>query len=174
MKIRIRISPHGRLICDTVTDIASDVPAAKSTLNSEVAGKLDAAFALSSAEGLLLLAGLNAREIMPAEFLFWRDFARRFFQTLCQLDEDRLAKFTAGTAKSGRQTPLPPDDPAAAVTIAEAPPMHGLEYLTPGVLRTLWNELAKLVRRRGAEADGGLAMLMKLWNSRRLADAQPQ
>ena len=42
--------------------------------------------------------------------------------------------------------------------------MRGLEYLTPEVLRRLWDELAELVRRRGAETEGGLPAFLRAVN----------
>lgn len=74
-----------------------------------------------------------------------------------------MAEFAAGKDRGG--TPLlRKDDLALAVLIAEAPPMRGLEYLTPEVLRRLWDELAELVRRRGAETEGGLPAFLRAVN----------
>ena len=111
----------------------------------------------------MLLAEPRVTETLPPDLLFWREDARRFFQAVCQLDEERLAEFAAGKDRVG--TPLlRRDDLALAVLIAEAPPMRGLEYLTPEVLRRLWDDLAELVRRRGAETDGGLPAFLRAVN----------
>ena len=163
MILRICVSPHGRLLCEPVTDEAGDTTGIAATLSDTTAKLLGESFSRSSAEGLLLLAEPRVTETLPADFLFWRDYARRFFQAVCQLDEERLVAFAAGTNRG--ETPLlRPDDLALAVLIADAPPMRGLEYLTPTVLTALWDELAELVRRRGAETDGGLTAFLRAVN----------
>ncbi len=152
-------------MCEAVTSDVSDAVQAAVTLSQVATDAIRSAFERSSAEGLLLLAGPSVRETLPAEFLFWREWARRFFQAVCQLDEERLAEFAnSKNTKAGEPPALriaPPDNLALAVLIAEAPPMRGLEYLTPDVLKALWFELAELVRRRGTETDGGLAAFLR-------------
>ena len=161
MMLRISVSPHGRLLCESVTDVAEDL----ATLTDGAACLLCESFQRSSADGVLLLAEPRVTETLPADFLFWRDYARRFFQAVCQLDEERLAEFAGRNASRRSDSPtFRPDDLALAVLIAEAPPMRGLEYLTPSVLKVLWNELAELVRRRGAETDGGLPAFLRAVN----------
>lgn len=113
----------------------------------------------------MLLAGPEVRETLPVDLLFWREWARRFFQMLCQLDEDRLAQFAKPAGKkTGELRVPPPDDLVLAVLIAEAPPMRGLEYLTPAVLGTLWIELGELVREQGRKTEGGLAAFLRKVN----------
>ena len=182
MMLRICVSPHGRLLCEPVTDDAGDSTGAAATVSDSSVRLLRVSFQTSSADGLLLLAEPRVTEALPADLLFWRDYARRFFQAVCQLDEERLAEFATGSGDSRRtpsggvgrpapnESPAPngmpsrPDDLALAVLIAEAPPMRGLEYLTPSVLKELWDELAELVRRRGAETDGGLTAFLRAVN----------
>ncbi len=158
MSIRICVSPHGRLLCEAITD---DVSEAAVALSDAAATAIRSVFEESSAAGLLLLAGPSVRETLPADFLFWRDWARRFFQAVCQLDEEQLAEFAKSKSLDSGKLLLPPDDLALAVLIAEAPPMRGLEYLTPDVLKSLWSELAELVRARGTKTDGGLAAFLR-------------
>ena len=159
------VSPHRRLLCESVVQKAEDAAVSVGGLSDRSAEMIRSAFERSAADGLLLLAEPQVTETLPADLLFWRDYARRFFQTVCQLDEDRLAEFAAGLGKNRGGTPLlRPDDLALAVLIAEAPSMRGLEYLTPSVLKELWDELAELVRRRGAETDGGLTAFLRAVN----------
>ncbi len=169
MILRICVSPHGRLLCEPIADGAEDSSGTAAELTDGSARLLCESFRRSSAEGLLLLAEPRVTETLPPDLLFWREDARRFFQAVCQLDEERLAEFAAGKSGGvGRPAPngMPsrPDDLALAVLIAEAPPMRGLEYLTPEVLRRLWDELAELVRRRGAETDGGMSAFLRAVN----------
>ncbi len=161
MNLRIRVSPHGRLLCEPIADGAEDSSGTAAELTDGSAQLLCESFRRSSAEGLLLLAEPRVAETLPPDLLFWREDARRFFQAVCQLDEERLTEFAE--AKSG--TPLRQrNDLALAVLIAEAPPMRGLEYLTPTVLNALWDELAELVRRRGAQTEGGLPAFLRAVN----------
>ncbi len=165
MILKIRVSPHGRLLCEPIADGAENSNGTAAELTDGSARLLCESFQRSSAEGLLLLAEPHVAETLPPDLLFWREDARRFFQAVCQLDEERLAEFAGRNASRGSDSPtFRPDDLALAVLIAEAPPMHGLEYLTPEVLRRLWDELAELVRRRGTETDGGLPAFLRAVN----------
>ena len=174
MNLRIVVSPHGRLLCESVLD-AADVG------TSDVAG-VDAirqSFEVSSAEGLLNLVAAHAGDALPPDLLFWRDWGRRFFDALSQLDQEQLAAFSTSrrtksrdavedrNASSSLAVPLPPDDLALAVLISEAPPMRGLEYLTPDVFKRLWQELALLASHRAAETDGGLPAFLRAVNPQR-------
>ncbi len=161
MSLRICVSPHGRLLCELVSEERAESTAAAISLSDDSVRLLRESFQRSAAAGLLLLAEPRVTETLPADFLFWRDYARRFFQAVCQLDEERLIGFAAG---KGGASLLPPDDLALAVLIAEAPPMRGLEYLTPSVLKALWDELAELVRRLGADTEGGLPAFLRAVN----------
>jgi non-specific serine/threonine protein kinase len=153
------------LSCETVADGSSAAAAATSPLSEPVTNALHSAFGRSSAEGLLLLAGPGVSENLPADFLFWREWARRFFQAVCQLDEERLRQFAKSTGTKRDESPAPPPDDLALTTlIAEAPPMRGLEYLTPQVLTSLWFELSALVREHGANAVGGLTAFLRQVN----------
>ncbi|MDB5335372.1 MAG: ATP-dependent helicase [Planctomycetaceae bacterium] len=160
MNLRTSVSPHGRLLCETVTHTGSDTTEPAISLTQETATALLTAFESSPAEGLLLLAGQTLSEALPADFVFWRKFSRQFFQAATQLDEERQAQFTK-TARTSSESLVPsPNDLEMTVLIADAPPMRGLEYLTPAVLKALWSELTDLVRTRAAEAEGGLAALL--------------
>lgn len=156
MSIQIVVTPHGRLLTEAVS--AEDTsPTAGNSLSEADRASLQAAFAKSPAEGLLLLAKPVFKNSLPAGFLFWREWARKFFQALGQLDETGLAAFGAAS----KADPKLPDDLQLALVIADAPPMRGLEYLTADVLKTLWAELAELVRELAAETKGGLSALLR-------------
>ena len=156
MNLHISLSPHARLLCETVAHDEDAIVALGPSLTEESGDGLLTVFRVSSADGLLLLAGQAIREALPADLVFWRDWSRRFFQTVCQLDEERQAEFAAATSLQAlKRLVPPPDNLALAVLIAEAPPMRGLEYLTPDVLVGLWFELAELVRDRAAEKRAG-------------------
>ncbi len=184
--MQLVVTPHGRLIVEAVAagdDAGLAVSSSTSASLSEAAATLlSQSFGCSSADGLLLLAKPVLKEELPPAFVFWREWSRRFFQSLCQLDEDSLAAFVKdakGKAEAARTKdpsppaplparpgrgeiePAPPDELELAVIVADAPPMRGLEYLTPGVLKSLWGELAELVKRLAAETEGGIAGLLR-------------
>jgi non-specific serine/threonine protein kinase len=123
-------------------------------LETQTAGALQRAFGASSAEGLLLLATNELEQELPAEFVFWRGFARDFFQHLCHLGEVSLAEWMALKE---------PGDEALASLVSAAPPMRGLEYLSPERLRSLWRDLRDLaVARAGQHSNGPAAWLQAL------------
>src|ERR1700709_2427842 len=108
MSIRICISPHGRLLCEAVADAANDATSVTGSLSSTSVSAIRAAFDNSSAEGLLWLAGPSVKESLSADLLFWREWARQFFQTLCQFDEQRLANFAKSVGAKTDEVLVPP------------------------------------------------------------------
>jgi SNF2 family DNA or RNA helicase len=152
MSLSIQITPGGHL--RTVAD-----PESPPELSSEAAAALEKAFGASSAEGLLLLASSQLDEELPAAFVFWRSLSRQFFQAVCQLGEGGFSKWPSVTA---------PGEEELTRIAADAPPMRGLEYLNPGLMEAIWNELRPLATARAAEwAEGPAAWLRSvnpLWH----------
>src|SRR5262245_28327889 len=107
MSIRTYISPHGRVVCEE-SEAATVEPAV--ALSEPTERAIRAAFDVSSAEGLLLLGGQTIREPLPADLLFWREFGRRFFQSLCQLNQEQLEAF-ASLQSAGRRSSKPAPSP---------------------------------------------------------------
>src|SRR5258708_4421376 len=110
----ISITPSGRLRVE-------EELATEPTLDESASDALRRAFGESSAAGLLLLAtsALDHQEL-PAAIVFWRGFARDFFQRVCHLGETPVEQWT------GLKEPA---DDELAKLVAGAPPMRGLEYL---------------------------------------------
>jgi non-specific serine/threonine protein kinase len=92
---------------------------------------LSDAFAASSGAGLLALAGASAGSLPPP--LRWaREVACTYMTRLCQSPD----------LDPGHWPDLPPPDAQALAALVDAaPPMRGLEYLTPRVLSELWRTL---------------------------------
>jgi SNF2 family DNA or RNA helicase len=124
MSRTIRMTPAGRLIAEGAPDAVPE-------LDEERETQLDAAFARSSPDGLLLLATSAFDCPLPAAMVYWRDFARRCFHALCHASEDGAPQWER----------LDPPSDSWAELIAEAPPMRGLEYLAEQTLDNLWREL---------------------------------
>ncbi len=145
----IILTPGGRLR----VEMGADVQAATSE------AVLRDAFAESNAQGLFLLTTQTLDRELPAEFTFWRGFAREFFQRLCQFGDHTIEQW---------QTLSAPVTNQLEQWIGDAPPMRGLEYLTPDRLAAFWDELRDLAVARGkAHAGGPAAWLLSvnpLWH----------
>ncbi|MDP2751200.1 MAG: DEAD/DEAH box helicase [Rhodocyclaceae bacterium] len=98
-------------------------------LPERVAVAVTYAFESGVGEALLHLGATEVTTVLPPIWGWWRNFAVRFFTTLCTTADDSIA-------------PPPPDALTLETLIADAPPMMGSEYLTPEVLLTLWAHIA--------------------------------
>ncbi|MDA0282641.1 MAG: SNF2-related protein, partial [Planctomycetota bacterium] len=164
MSIRPVVTPAGHLIVDA----ADDADVADGAFKAAVLRELQAAFENSGADGLLRLASGHQQSELPAAFVFWREFAQRFFHELCGLSEESLQKLASSSKARSENTITPPHELTLIGLIESAPPMRGLEYLTPDVLRGLWSELRELVLDEAAAFDEGpvayLRSVNPLWN----------
>jgi len=140
MSRAIRITPAGRLVVESA-------PESQPPLDATLAAGLEAAFGESSARGLLWLVSRALGQPLPPALLFWRELGQRFFHELCHLGEDVSGKWS--------QLECPPLEELEAMT-AVAPPMRGLEYLSPEVLGRLWRELRELVIEQAQKHPDGL------------------
>jgi len=164
MTIRSVITPTGNLIVETVDD-ADDRRATSQAASQQ---DLQAAFEDSSAAGLLSLASGSLHAELPAEFVYWREFAQRFFHEVCGLGEEELRRAVASSKARGAGAVEPPHELTLIGLIENAPPMRGLEYLTPDVLRGLWSDLQAMVLEQAAAFGEGPAAYLRslnpLWN----------
>ena len=152
---RLRLSPHGRLLYDPA---AAASGAAAVAMSHEIAAEIAAAFAAGEVAGLLHLAGLADTAAMPPDLAFFRGQARRVVTAVGHLAEEGRAAFLEAKSRRDLERLLPPPDAdSLAAAIAAAPPMPGLEYLSAGVLREMWFELAAAVQERARATKGGLA-----------------
>ncbi|MGA2888210.1 MAG: DEAD/DEAH box helicase [Terracidiphilus sp.] len=141
MGLILSISPHGRLI-------AATTPANESLLDEAIAGRIAHAFSQGQASGLLHMASRELETSVPPGFAFARDFACNYFTRLCH---------TPDISSALELTPIPaPDAEGLAEMAAVAPPMRGLEYLTPDCLAGWWTELDNLVRQQMTESRGSV------------------
>jgi len=155
---RLRLAPPGRLVYEPCP-VADDAPGV--TLQREIFAGIATAFAAGQVAGLLHLAGLADAVALPSDLAFYRGHARRLIAAVGQLAEDGRAAFMQATTRRDFERVIPaPDDEAFAATVAAAPPMPGLEYLSPAVLRELWFDLAAAIRERAAAGKGGLASVL--------------
>lgn len=117
--------------------------------------RLQAALGVSAACGLELLAGEFLNEDLLPSLGFWREFSRRYFTRLCHTPNlDNL---------SGVAIPKPSDEELGSLA-ETAPPMKGLEYLTGGVLGSIWDELDQHVQEQIRRAEGGAPAYLRATN----------
>jgi hypothetical protein len=173
----LAISPQGRLWIEQAP--AADARGTEDGRppNSEpVLDQLRADFATSTAAGLFSLAVTTLPDTvpetkpgkvsgdMPAEVAFWKRWAVDLLHSLCHLDESGRQQFMASAKVTLESVVPPPDDLALAVLVSEAPPMRGLEFLTPQLLRKFWVDLAGVVRQKASEDRSGLVGLLQRIN----------
>ncbi|MEZ6055842.1 MAG: DEAD/DEAH box helicase [Planctomycetaceae bacterium] len=89
---------------------------------------------------------------LSASLAYWQQFARRYFQALCR----------QGIPPDGTwNRPQAPDSETLDELLVAAPPMRGLEYLSPETLCRLWSMLDLLTQQKSASRKGGLASYLK-------------
>lgn len=139
-KLTLGVLPSGTLglVTDPTiepSDASSDTLGSRKPTDlraSSLPAKLVAAFDQSAAAGLTLLASDHYRSGLKSVPLFWRDFARRYFQSLCRQSSQSSRDWSS---------PEPPNEEDLGELLSEAPPMIGLEYLTDTALAGAWESL---------------------------------
>jgi SNF2-related domain/SNF2 Helicase protein/Helicase conserved C-terminal domain len=131
MPVELLLSPQGHLHTREVTGPDG------AALDGLAGKRIHAAFAESSAHGLLHLATTELQSSLPPAFAFARDFARHYLTRLCKTSTD---------GDSGAPPSIaPPSETDLAFQVLEAPPMPGAEYLTREVLAEWWSALDAFV-----------------------------
>jgi non-specific serine/threonine protein kinase len=132
----LRLHPSGRLILDGAPD-----------------GPLATAFARDWREGLFTLAAMPRDGDDEPEALslrFWREVAAHLLSRLCHLPPGSEAV-----------PPLTPPAPERLAAWCEgAPPFAGAEYLGPGLLAGIWDQLVRWTGEAAATA-GGVSRLLE-------------
>ena len=133
----LTISPQGHLLVRETALESPDGNPSKALLE---------AYRKSPARAMLHSASTEMEAVLPASFEFARSIARLYLTNLCK----------AATSEPG--VPIPAIPPPAADlerAVLQAPPMTGLEYLTPEVLSNWWRDLDSLTRGEIAKHPGG-------------------
>ncbi|MFT3767720.1 MAG: DEAD/DEAH box helicase [Minicystis sp.] len=147
--VALAVSPHGVLHLDARAPDAMMLPA-----------RIGAAFAMSSAHGLLHLASVELGAQLPPSLAFGREIAKLFFARLCAVPD-------LEATRASLAIPPPTDDLAALV--AAAPPMLGAEYLSVDVLTAAWSAIEAEAQREIAAFDGPVQAWLQeknpLWNA---------
>ena len=133
----LTITPQGHLL---VREMPLESP------DKRLSNGLLEAYRDSSARGMLYSASEETEPVLPPSFEYARSIARLYLTNLCKaaIDESvgALGKIPAPSADLDR-------------AILQAPPMTGLEYLTPDVLANLWHDLDSHVRGEIEKHPGG-------------------
>ena len=93
---------------------------------------------------------------MPPVFTWWREFGARYVTALCTRCEGDAAQDQFGLE-------APPMQELEEIAIS-APPMTGAEYLTAGVLDSLWQDLNKAFLVELSESECGVQDFLKRRN----------
>jgi superfamily II DNA or RNA helicase len=101
--------------------------------------KIIAAFNSCQSEGLLALAAIRQTNTLPPSLVFWRDFAGRYFNALCQLP--------AAEAKQIAPISAPSENELKEIA-ASIPPMLGAEYCSSEMLTQVWQTLDQWVHEK--------------------------
>ncbi len=133
----LTITPQGHLLLRETPLETTDRKPSKATLE---------AYRESSAGGMLYSASEELDAALPPSFDFARSIGRLYLTHLCK----------AATGEPGEAIPeLPPPVADLEQAIRQAPPMVGLEYLTPEVLSSWWQDLDSLARSEIGTHPGG-------------------
>ena len=153
----LRLTPHGHLVLEP----SADAP----EIDPRVAERLSDAFARGGGNGLLQLGAGEVGQTLPPTFLWWRGFAARYVAALCLQSPG-----TDGGAASSSRVPdiTAPTEAELASLVLTAPMMAGAEYLTPNVLRALWQDTATALTQSLSAAKMDLQSFLKglnpAWN----------
>ncbi len=134
----LTISPQGHLLVRGTTPEPAEGTLSKPLL---------AAYGESPARGMLHSASAEMDAVLPMSFEFARSIARLYLTNLCKV----------ANSESGAPIPeIPPPVADLEQAVLQAPPMTGLEYLTPEVLANWWQDLDSLTRGEIAKHPGGI------------------
>ena len=174
MLLELFVTPSGRLGCERRVVVEGELVPGIDVAHDVAAGLL-AAFTESSAAGLLALAPLRTQTPLPPEVPYWRRWTLRFLKAVAQLDDAQFVALEQAASKGAKSTEsrlppavisrlAPPDSLQLAALVAEAPPMRGLEFITPATLASLWQQLPEEFLRQAAREEGGCRSLLARLN----------
>ena len=160
MKFQPVMTPGGHLIVEA-TDATSLFD--ERTISDSLQNEIRAAFALSSAAGLVCLVTQAGSVALPGSFVYWRDFAQSSLRPAFNLEPEALQHAVRGRPSAEASAFLLPSDETLRRLVENVPPMQGIEYITPEVLARLWRELQHFVlQQAGESADGAEAYLKRI------------
>ncbi len=124
--------------------------------NQRWAGGVASRFAEHEAAGLIALAAASVPHQVNVSVVFWRDIAADFLRSLCHV---------SGNGVLAHDVIESPSAAVLAEWVLNAPPMQGAEYLTPDILRKLWQRLLEWTVEQANEC-GGLSPFLSTFAPR--------
>jgi len=136
----LRVTPHGVVACSYEGD-------------ERWARGVAARFSEHEAAGLVALATARVPHHVSSSVLFWRDISADFLRSLCHVPTTE--SFTRASVE-------PPASGLLAEWTLNTPPMQGAEYVTPDVLRAVWQRLLDWAVEQAREC-GGLSTFLETY-----------
>jgi len=142
------LTPQGRLLLENRDDALRIEP--------DLADRLKDAFSRGPGHGLLHLSAVEVQTVMPAVFMYWREFSSSYLVAVRTLPNLEGARVVPPIAP-------PPHADLAALAFA-APAMTGAEYLSVPVLESLWTDLDAAFRQELEECGTSIEDFLKQKN----------
>ena len=142
------LTPQGRLLLENRDDALRIEP--------DLADRLKDAFSRGPGHGLLHLGAVEVQTVMPAVFMYWREFSSSYLVAVRTLPNLEGARVVPPIAP-------PPHADLAALAFA-APAMTGAEYLSVPVLESLWTDLDAAFRQELEESGTSIEDFLKQKN----------
>ncbi|HEX5437983.1 MAG TPA: DEAD/DEAH box helicase [Gemmatimonadaceae bacterium] len=136
----LALSPQGHVYLEAH-------PPEGSVVDACVLETLRSAFERGPGAGLLRLGAMELRAPLPPTLAYWRDFSRQFLTRLCGL---------IGSGEQVHIDRVPPSPGLLESLAAGAPPMTGVEYLSPDALDAIWIDLSRTLLREATERGAGI------------------
>jgi superfamily II DNA or RNA helicase len=135
-------TPHSRLVLEQADDTLP--------LPEDVTERLEHAFKRGDGHGLLQLGAAEVQTLLPALFVYWREFASHYVIAIRTL-----------AALPPKAPPVPED---LSSLVSSPPLMRGAEYLTTSTLESLWIDIDKAFRVEIAQSGVSLEEFLKQKN----------
>ncbi len=129
-RIRSVLTEKGHILIENSDDPVDDVGEGASK-------RIWESFSVSTAAGLVHLAGKELSTHLAPAFDWWREFGRLYLTKLCHIPElEYHPEFHLP----------PPDAPELEQFCGHAPPMDGIEFVRPELLASIWLSIDEFVR----------------------------
>jgi len=147
--LSLSLSPIGHLYLHVESGM-------EETLPQSIAEKINSFFSVSESVGLLRL-GLSHFEIsLPLSFKFWQQFSKLFITETCK---------AAGSTSQSAILDIPFPENEIYNLIAEAPFIHGIEYLNQETASGLWQGLITALNQELTAFDGQITHYLSTFHA---------
>lgn len=148
-----RLTPSGRI------DVQAGSADSTSHLEANTVRRIVESFSNGSGAGILYLGAAHLSTDLPPSLAYWRDFGRVFISRVCGAIDPTTPELLV--------IPNPDPDETAGI-LQSVPPMQGAEYLSIEILKELWLDMSRSLRRDLKNEGKGIQEYLKqhnpLWN----------